>query len=62
MKEGDLIKSTNSPTGEELKLLREKFINEYARKKGWDKNNLLPNQLLEIVEQREYKNPGLLLS
>ncbi len=62
MKEGDLIKSTNTPNGDELKLLREKFVQDYARKKGWDKNNLLPNQLLEIVEQKEYKNPGLLLS
>lgn len=62
MKEGDLIKSTNTPNQEELKLLREKFIQDYSKKRGWDKNNLLPNQLLEIVEQREYKNPGLLLS
>jgi hypothetical protein len=59
--EGDLIKSSNNPQGDDLKLLREKFINEYSKKKGWDKNNLSPNQLLEIIEQKEYKNPGLLL-
>jgi hypothetical protein len=62
MKEGDLIKSTNNPTNDDLKLLREKFISEYTKKKGWDKNNLSPNQLLEIIEQKEYKNPGLLFS
>ena len=59
--EGDLIKSSNNPQGDDLKLLREKFINEYSKNKGWDKNNLSPNQLLEIIEQKEYKNPGLLL-
>jgi hypothetical protein len=62
MKEGDLIKSTNNLNNDDLKLLREKFISEYTKKKGWDKNNLTPNQLLEIVEQKEYKNPSLLLS
>jgi hypothetical protein len=40
--------------------LREKFISEYVRKKGWDKSNLSPNQMLEIVEQTGYKNPGLI--
>ena len=58
----NLIKSTQNISKDDLTILREKFINEYARKKGWDKNNLTPNQLLEIVEQRGYKNPGLIKS
>ncbi len=58
--EGELIKSSNSLTKEEMILLREKFITDYSKKRGWDKNNLLPDQLIEIVEQREYKSPGLL--
>jgi len=43
-------------------MLRERFISEYARKKGWDKSNLSPTQMLEIVQQNGYKNPGLILS
>lgn len=58
----NLIKSTQNISKDDLTILREKFISEYARKKGWDKNNLTPNQLLEIVEQRGYKNPGLIKS
>ena len=47
---------------EELNMLREKFISEYARKKGWDKTQLTPEQLLEIVQQKGYSNPGLIKS
>jgi hypothetical protein len=57
-----LIKSTNNLSTDDVNMLREKFISEYARKKGWDKTNLSPNQLLEIVEQKGYKNPGIILS
>ena len=56
----NLIKSTQNLSKSDLMMLREKFINEYARKKGWDCKNLTPNQLLEIVEQKAYKAPGLL--
>ena len=42
--------------------LREKFIIEYSKNKGWDKNNLTPTQMLEIVQQSGYKNPGMILS
>lgn len=59
---GKLIKSTNNLNPEDIKLLREKFIKEYSRKKGWDSTNLSPNQLLEIVDQNEYKSPGILFS
>ena len=62
MNNDNLIKSTQNLGKNDLMLLREKFITEYARKKGWDKNNLTPNQLLEIVEQRAYKNPGIIKS
>jgi len=58
----NLIKSTNNLSKDDMTMLREKFISEYARKKGWDKNNLTPNQLLEIVEQKAYKNPGIIKS
>ncbi len=55
--EGDLIKSTTNISKEELNLLREKFVVEYSKKKGWDKNNLSTSQMMEIVEQKQYKNP-----
>jgi len=42
--------------------LREKFIIDYSKRKGWDKEKLSPTQMLEIVQQSGYKNPGLILS
>jgi hypothetical protein len=42
-------------------LLREKFIIEYSKKKGWNPKDLSSTQMLEIATQREYKNPGLIL-
>jgi len=62
MNNENLIKSTNNLSKDDLTMLRERFINDYARKKGWDKNQLTPNQLLEIVEQKAYKNPGIIKS
>jgi len=55
-----LIKSTNVLPADDQKLLKERFISEYARKKGWDKTNLSPDQLMEIVQQKGFKNPGLI--
>ena len=51
----------NVLTEEEQLLLREMFISEYAKKKGWNPKDLTSTQMLEIATQREYKNPGLLL-
>ena len=62
MQNEKLIKSTNNLKEEDIKLLREKFVQNYARTKGWDSSNLTPNQLLEIVEQKGYKSPGIILS
>ena len=57
-----LIKSTNNLSKDDMTMLREKFITEYARKKGWDKNRLTTEQLLEIVQNNGYKNPGIIKS
>lgn len=38
-------------------ILRERFIADYCKKKGWNPSNLSPNQLLEIVNTKEYLNP-----
>lgn len=47
---------------EETLLLREKFISEYSKKKGWNPKELSTTQMLEIATQKEYKNPGLIFS
>jgi hypothetical protein len=60
-RKSDLIKS-QSMTKEETILLREKFISEYSKKKGWNPKELSTIQMLEIATQKEYKSPGLTLS
>ena len=55
-----MIKNEALPKDESL-LLREKFINEYSKKKGWNPSELSTNQMLEIVSQREYRSPGIIL-
>ena len=57
-----LIKSTNNLSKDDMTMLREKFITEYARKKGWDKTRLTTEQLLEIAQSNGYKNPGIIKS
>lgn len=57
-----LIKGNSKLSKQDETFLREKFITEYVRRKGWDKENLSPTQMLEIVQQNGYKNPGLILS
>lgn len=61
MGEEKLIRNTNGISQEETNLLREKFISEYSTKKGWNKSSLSPDQMLEIIEQKEYKNPLMIL-
>lgn len=55
-----MIKNEALPKDEAL-LLREKFITEYSKKKGWNPKELSTNQMLEIVGQREYRSPGIIL-
>jgi hypothetical protein len=55
-----MIKNEALPKEEAL-LLREKFISEYSKKRGWDPKELSTNQMLEIVSQREYRSPGIIL-
>jgi len=57
-----LVRGNSRLSKEDENMLREKFVNDYARKKGWDKTNLTPTQMLEIVQQGGYKNPGMILS
>lgn len=57
----DLIKN-EVLSEKEIELLREKFKVKYAKNKGWDPNNLNPEQIIEITQQEGWKSPGLLLS
>jgi Ca2+-binding EF-hand superfamily protein len=56
----ELIKNTGL-TQKEINELREKFLNEYAKSKGWNPDELSTNQMLEIVSQKGYKSAGLIL-
>jgi hypothetical protein len=58
----NIIKSSSKLSKEDENMLKEKFVMDYSRKKGWDKENLTPTQMLEIVQQNGYKNPGMILS
>jgi hypothetical protein len=60
MSDSELIKNS-SLSQEEVNLLREKFLNEYSKAKGWNPKELSTNQMLEIVSQKQYKTPGLIL-
>ena len=55
------IIKTAALSDEELTLLREKFIVEYSKKKGWNHKELTTSQMLEIATCKEYKQPGLIL-
>jgi hypothetical protein len=59
-KEPEMIKN-QAMSKEEINLLREKFVNEYSKKKGWNSNELSTQQMMEIVSHKQYKSPGLLL-
>ena len=51
----------NSKTNVEgIETLRERFIHDYSRLKNWDPKNLSTDQMLEIVNQKGYKTPGML--
>lgn len=60
MKDSELIKNS-SLSQEEINMLREKFLHEYSKNKGWNPKELSTNQMLEIVSQKQYKAPGLIL-
>jgi hypothetical protein len=56
----NLIKTETNVKSDDLRILRENFIIQYAKNKGWDHKNLTSEQLLEIVENKKYKNPMIL--
>ena len=59
--EYNLIKDS-SLSERELEELREIFKREYAKKKGWDPNNLTNEQLNEIVSDKRWEGNFMLKS
>lgn len=57
----EMIKNNDGLSAEEISLLREKFISEYSKKKGWNPKELSTTQMLEIINEKGYKSPGLIL-
>jgi hypothetical protein len=55
-----LIKNEPIPMDETI-LMRERFINEYSKKKGWNSKELTTSQMLEITTQIGYRSPGIIL-
>lgn len=37
-------------------ILKEKFIVDYSKKRGWNPRELTSTQMIEIVSRDEYKN------
>jgi len=58
--DNNLIKNQAIST-DEVNLLREKFINEYSKKRGWNPKELTSTQMLEITSQKGFKTPGMIL-
>jgi len=58
----EMIRGNAKLSKEDENVLREKFVLDYCRKKGWDKENLSPTQMLEMVQESGYKNSGMILS
>jgi hypothetical protein len=59
--EYNLIKDS-SLSEKELEELRELFKREYAKKKGWDPNNLTTEQLNEIVSDKRWEGNFMIKS
>ena len=60
-KKEELIKAIQV-SNTDVAMLREQFIENYSKQKGWDSNNLSTKQMLEITSQKEYKTPGIVHS
>lgn len=58
----EMIKGGESKDTSNLTSLREEFITTYCMSRGWDVKGLTPEQLNEIRSQKQYKNPGIILS
>ena len=59
--QAELIKNSSTTQYDfEIVELRQNFVNEYCMSKGWDKQNLDFEQILEIRSHIHWKNPYML--
>lgn len=58
----DLINGNDMKENFNIEQVRETFISKYCAKMGWNKEELTNEQLSKIKREKEYKNPGLMLS
>ncbi len=61
MENHKMIKNTDPLSQDDTILLREKFITDYSKKKGWNPKELTTTQMLGIATQPGYKSPGIIL-
>lgn len=54
-----LLKANRPLSKEDITLLKENFIIEYSKKRGWNPKELSTSQMLEITTQKEYKTPEI---
>lgn len=45
------------PKIQSISILREKFIIDYCKKKGWNPKELSPSQIFEITQNKEFMSP-----
>lgn len=45
---------------EDIVMLRESFVTQYCATKGWDKDKLTTEQIMEIRSMKEWQTPGLI--
>jgi hypothetical protein len=41
----------------DISILREKFIRDFCKERGWNYNELTTGQMLLITKEQSYKNP-----
>lgn len=44
-------------TKEEIKVLKERFLIDFCKSKGWNPSELTTGQMLILINQQGYKNP-----
>lgn len=52
-------KKQNIEQKNKISVLREKFLINYCKEKGWNHKDLTTGQMLIITNKPEYKNPQL---
>jgi hypothetical protein len=54
---GGLVFGNINPAQETMLTGRDVFVEQYCKEKGWDRENISIDQLMEIRAQEGWKNP-----